>query len=242
MINTRLKADIIAHAKAEHPREACGLLVDIKGVTVYWACKNLADGTDHFIIDPNDYAEADAKGMIVAVVHSHPDAPATPSMADRVACEASGLPWLIVSYPGEQWAHIQPEGYQAPYIGRVWSHGVVDCYSLIRDWYSRERGVILPNFHRADNWWNKGQNLYVDNFAKVGFYRIDESQLRPGDALLMQIQSNVANHAAIYLDGDIILHHLHGRLSGREVYGGYYKKHTTHILRYGDAEKGNFSG
>ena len=47
----------------------------------------------------------------------------------------------------------------------------------------------------------------------------------------MQVLSNVPNHAAIYLGGDVIGHHLYGRLSGRDVYGGYYKKHTTHVLR-----------
>jgi len=33
----------------------------------------------------------------VALVHSHPDAPARASEADKVECEASGVPWLIVS-------------------------------------------------------------------------------------------------------------------------------------------------
>ena len=49
----------------------------------------------------------------------------------------------------------------------------------------------------------------------------------------MQVASPVPNHAAVYLGDGLILHHLQGRLSSRDVYGGYWQKITTHILRYG---------
>jgi proteasome lid subunit RPN8/RPN11 len=233
-MDTAIKNSIYTHAESEYPRECCGLLVDVEGAVQYFPCRNQAVGTDNFILHPEDYAAADALGSIVAVVHSHPNDSPNPSQADRVACEASGLPWHIVSWPGQEWAYMEPEGYQAPLIGRVWSHGVLDCYSLIRDWYRIERGIILPDFDRNDDWWHKGQNLYVDNFQGAGFYRVMDDQLLPGDVLLMQVLANVPNHGAIYLGDGIILHHLHRRLSSREVYGGYYRKHCTHVLRYGN--------
>lgn len=229
-----LRPAILAHAQACYPKEACGLVVALADDTQeYVPCQNLAGATDHFVLCPHDYAAAEERGRILAVVHSHPDAPPTPSQADRVACEASGLPWHIISIPQGQWAHLMPEGYTAPLLGRMWCHGVLDCYSLIRDWYRLERGIVLPDFTRSDEWWLKNQNLYVDNFRAAGFTRIvDEDALQPGDVLLMQIMAPVPNHGAVYLGDGIILHHLHGRLSCREVWGGYYKKHTTHILRH----------
>ena len=39
---------------------------------------------------------------------------------------------------------------------------------------------------------------------------------KTGDVVLMSINSPVLNHAAIYVGNDMILHHLHGRLSRRE--------------------------
>jgi cell wall-associated NlpC family hydrolase len=171
----------------------------------------------------------------VGVFHSHPNLPAEPSQADKVACEASGLPWFILSFPSGQWHEMQPSGYIAPLVGRAWAHGVLDCYSVIRDWYRAERGIDLPNFDRFDEWWKRGQSLYLDNFGSAGFEALGTVQsqdMEIGDVLLMQVASPVPNHAAIYLGDGLILHHLQGRLSSRDVYGGYWQKITTHILRH----------
>ncbi|WEU67279.1 C40 family peptidase [Xanthomonas phage JGB6] len=86
------------HAIASYPQESCGLVVVVKGKEQYVACRNkAADPSEHFVLDPEDYAEADDRGEIIAIVHSHPDAPARPSEADRVSCEATGLTWHILS-------------------------------------------------------------------------------------------------------------------------------------------------
>lgn len=232
------------HAQQCYPREACGVLVSIDGRTKYWPCRNLAepDATDHFVLSPEDYAAADAAGEIVGIVHSHPDAAAEPSEADRVACEASGLPWYIVSVPGGQWAALHPSGYQAPLIGRTWAHGVLDCYSLIRDWYRIEAGILLPDYDRQDNWWHSGKNLYLDFYRDAGFSQVADENPQAGDVLLMQILANVPNHGAIYLGDDVILHHLANRLSCREIYGGYFKKHTYAVLRHERIADSLFAG
>lgn len=222
----------LAHAQSEFPRESCGLLVVRKGKSSYVACRNMAQGTDQFVIHPEDYVKAQGLGEIIAVVHSHPKTAAEPSQADRVSCEVTGLVWFIVSVPSQTWCELKPTGYFAPLVGRQWCHGVLDCYSLVRDWFQQVRGVDLPDFERHDQWWKSGQNLYLENFAAVGFAVIDCAQAREGDCFLMQVGAEVPNHAAVYLGDGHILHHLQGRLSSRDVYGGYWQKITTHCLRY----------
>ena len=232
ILSETVKAKFVEQAKAECPREACGLVIIKNGKQVYCPAKNLAKGSDNFILDPLDYEKADTAGEIVAVIHSHPNMSAKPSQADLVACEGSGLPWFICGIPSEQWEYIEPSGYIAPLVGRQWSHGVLDCYAIIRDWYAQEKNISLLDFERSDEWWKMGGNLYLDNFEKAGFKRITLEDLSCGDVILMTVNSTVPNHGAIYLGDNMILHHVHGRLSTRDIFGGYWLKNAMVYLRY----------
>lgn len=225
-------AALRAHAGREAPRECCGLVVRIGRRDVYRACRNIAGSDAEFAIAPEDWAAAEDAGEIVAVCHSHPFAAATPSPADRTSCEASGLPWLIVSHPAGTVEALVPGGYRAPLAGRQFVHGVHDCYSLIRDYYAWELGIALPDFERAERWWEHGGDLYRRGFAAAGFVPVQMSALRAHDVILMQIRAPVPNHGAVYLGEQKILQHLMTKLSGRTIYGGWYQRCTTHILRH----------
>ena len=166
------------------------------------------------------------------MVHSHPFANPAPSQADRVGVESSGLPWLIVNPQTGAHTLTLPTGYRAPLLGREFSYGVLDCLALVSDWYA-ERGIVLPRCDRMEwNWWEHGKNLFVENFARAGFEPIPLADVREGDAFLMQIHSPVPNHCAVYLGNNLMLQHITGKLSSRDVYGGYWMKHTTHALRH----------
>jgi proteasome lid subunit RPN8/RPN11 len=242
MKNETIEA-IRAHAEREYPRESCGLLAIVKGRERYMPCSNAAQGTEHFVLPADEYAAAEEMGEIIAVVHSHPNVPAKPSQADLVSCESSGLPWHIVRVDlidgtpkAGELVTIEPSGYKAPLVGRQFSHGVLDCYQLIVDWYEQERGIALPQFSRADEWWNDGKSdLYTEGFPKAGFAKLpDGGPLEVGDVILMQIRARngVPNHAGIYLGDGLMLHHLYGRLSSRDLYGGWYAESTRAVLRH----------
>ena len=228
-----VKADALEHAQAEFPKESCGLVAVVKGRKRYFRCENIAETPDeHFVLNPADYSSVEDLGEIIAVVHSHPTTNHAPSAADRVACEKSGLPWYIVNPQTLAWGYCEPEGFELPYVGREFVFGIVDCYSLCRDWYKREFGLELNEYDRRDEFWLRGENLYLDNFAKEGFYPIPIEELQYGDAILMQLEAPLPNHAAIYLGDQLILHHVQKRLSSRDIYGGYYLKSTAKALRH----------
>lgn len=245
---------IEAHAIEDVPRECCGLVVMVDGKEVYVRCRNLAEKEEDFKLSAEDWADAEDMGEIAAIVHSHPDESAEPTDADKLACEEQGIPWVIVSVRDGKVCDkrvITPEGWKAPLVGRNFFHGVLDCYTLVKDWYEREEGITLPEAEREDDWWDKGQNLYLDNFERAGFRKLKDGEaIQESDVILMQIRSKVPNHAGVYIGSrqikespelhkvyDAFIHHLCGRLSSREIYGGFWRDCTTHILRHKDLEK-----
>ncbi|WP_445772932.1 C40 family peptidase [Shewanella sp.] len=222
----------IEHAAKCYPEECCGLIIQQANKACYWPCTNVSNNkTDEFEISAHEYAEAESQAEIIGICHSHPDATSKPSQRDIAMCESSELPWHILSWPEGDLRSIVPTGAPPPLIGRPFVHGIWDCYSCVRDWYSETLQINLPNFERKDGWWEGDEELYLDNFAKAGFIQV-HGQLQVGDGILMQIQSKRVNHAAVYVGDGKILHHLYGRLSRHDVYGGYWQRNTRMIVRY----------
>ena len=227
-------AEIFQHANRESPRECCGLVIVSKGKERYRPCRNISTGSDQFHLDPRDYADAEDRGDVIAIAHSHVNISPQPSQADLTTCESMGLPWIIMNVPVGTYHVFEPSGYEPPLIGCQFSHGVNDCYSLIRRYYQRELQITIPDFERRDDWWKTEQDLYRDNFAAAGFVRIEESALRTHDVILMQLSSDKTNHGAVYLGDGKILHHPMNRLSGREMFGGFWRNIATVYLHHKD--------
>lgn len=235
-MNEETRAAALEHGKAEFPREACGLVVVVRGKERYWPCRNISPAADQdqFAMDPLDYAAAEEAGEIIGLVHTHVNIPPIPSEADLVACEATGLKWHILSLPTETWHQFEPSGYIAPLVGRTHCWGTLDCWTVVWDWYHRERGITLMNVPRVKDFWKNGEDPLGKNWRAAGFREVaEDEQLEVGDVLLMQTgDSMVPNHVALYIGDDQILHHAEGRLSSRDVYGGWFKKHTVKVVRY----------
>ena len=233
-----VKKQALDHAKDEYPKQSVGLVQVIKGKQRYFKCNNIAQTPDeHFVLDPDSYEEAEKKAPIIGLIHSHPATHPDPSPADKVSCEKSDLPWYIVNPKLETWGYYEPSGFELGYIGREFNHGVVDCYSLVRDFYKREFNIELYDYYRRDKWWDGDENLYMDNFGKEGFKEIPLKYISYGCVILINLESNKANHAAIYIgkeneDNNKILHHVQGRLSGIDLYDGYYLINTSKVLKH----------
>lgn len=222
----------IKHAKAILPQESCGVIGVVNGKYKYFACKNISEEPEKdFIIDPLDYIRVEDVTEIVYIVHSHPYINPKPSQSDLVSIEKTNLPWLIVNPTTEQYTITKPSGYIAPYVGREFSAGVLDCWTVVRDYYNNELNMDFPDFDRTDKWWERGEDLYRDNYEKIGFVRVFD-ELKQNDFLLLTLDSSVPNHSAIYLGNNRMLHHVQFRLSSIDIYGGYWQKNTWAITRH----------
>lgn len=236
-MRARTEVAIRKHVIAAYPKEACGLVIIARGHERYIPCRNIADDpTNDFVMHPEDQATAEDMGDILAVVHSHPDAAPVMSVSDRVQCANGDKPWYIIAVNADGTTstlnRYEPDGYEAPLVGRPFIHGTLDCYALVRDWYKRERDIELPNYERHYNWWNKGQDLYMQLFRDAGFEPITDA-IQVGDVILMQVRAPVVNHAAVYIGDGKMLHHMIALLSTREIYGGaYLTEQTRLVVRY----------
>ena len=224
----------LKHAKEQDPKESVGVLIVIKGKEQYYPCNNLSTYSQQcFILDPEDYVKADALGEITAIVHSHPVTPPSPSQADKVSCEQSGLKWHIVNPKTEPWGYCEPTGYKPPLIGRQWVWGVTDCWSLVRDYYRENKNIILRDWERPTTPEEFIKNpMFEKCAADTGFAELKpEDKLQNGDLLFMSILANGLNHVAVFIDGDV-LHHLADRLSTKEPYNQWLLKCTGKRYRY----------
>ena len=241
MLTKSIKKAIIAHALADYPRESCGVIIGKE----YIPCKNIAADDAQFEICPIDLVGASKKGEILAYVHSHPDGSTSPSMPDRVQMNLHGKPWIITN--GIDVTLHKPEGYQAPLLGREYYHGLMDCYTLIKDYYQRELDITLNDYKRTEAWWEsaKSKPLYLNNFKKEGFVEVDS--IKKHDAILFRLgKTEHVNHAAVFIgDGSLssevtedvigdslILHHPYNRQSIRELYGEQWQRRAHVILRH----------
>ena len=239
------KEDMLDHAAACYPNESCGYIIDRK----YVPCTNVHESPDkQFKIGYKDVLRCEQLGKIEAVVHSHPDGSSKPTTFDLMQMSIGAVPWVIVAYPEIDIKVHAAKPYKAPLINREYIHGVLDCYSIVRDYYARELDIQLDNFERQDKWWESPSNsdLYIDNFASQGFVQVHT--LARHDIILCRVQpTEYVNHALIYLGNDrgltseetekvigehLVLHHPYMRRSRREIYGNVWQERTAIILRH----------
>lgn len=103
----RLRAEILAAARAAHPGECCGLVEGawrdgVACVTALHPARNLSEAPDRFQIDPADHIGAQkaarANGhAIIGCYHSHPNGRAEPSAIDRLGAQEDHFVWLIAA-------------------------------------------------------------------------------------------------------------------------------------------------
>ena len=209
----------IAHALADAPNESIGYVTGERYVPMANVSKTPCD---EFMTTPGELLRA-YEDNVSAFIHSHPSGKDCPTAADMVGQQASAVPWgvIVLSKRDEAFGYKQTFWFGdqlpiLPYADRLFRHGVSDCYAIVRDWWRKERNVLLHNPPREYEWWKNGKTVVKDNMEAVGFQPIGSSQLREGDAVLMCIGSRrkseaslgAINHLGIYIGNGLMIHHL----------------------------------
>lgn len=253
-ITDEMFEQMLSYFKRYAPQEGCGVIVrnppSINGGSIEFLpmYNSAVDPLNHFSIDAKDIAQLYiANCAILAIVHNHPKGSADPSPHDIASMNLHQRPFLIVGMDNDYQWH---EPRRVPLVGRPYVHGMQDCYSIVRDYYARELGIMLPDIERKDRWWEDANaaSLYVDNFEAFGFVRVDKKDMRKHDLLLCRWgQTQHVNHALIYLADDanllseqtspcigtrLCLHHPYNGLAGRMILGEARLQSCEHVIRH----------
>ena len=115
-------------------------------------------------------------------------------------------------------------------IGRQWDYGVNDCFTLIRDWFGLQ-GVELPDFARPDDL-EGCDSIFLEQAEAIGFKPVAMERRKPGDILIMKLDTRTPMHAAILLPDELILHQRQDSLSAIEPLRRYYVERIAAVFRY----------
>lgn len=244
MINKNLVKKIQKIGIERFPNEACGFIITKAGKNNLIECRNDALYPEtQFLINPDEYLKVSELGEIIGVWHTHTNGNIEPSESDLYGCEATNLPWYLVSITKTEDAvhcsdiiSFTPHGYEAPYVGRPYVYGSFDCWTLCKDFYKREFNIELKDYPRIENFWiNSETNYFINKFEECGLKDVSNLPIQYGDIVFIQTDnSGNPSHSAIYVGEEKILHHCINRLSKHDsyMYGSYWLKHTVKRVRH----------
>lgn len=107
-IHQRCLDEFAADAKRELPLEACGILAgNGNEITHYFPMYNVDQAHDHFSFDMREAFKVNKQmrkaGLeYLAVIHSHPETPARPSLEDIALANDASKGYLITSFVDEE--------------------------------------------------------------------------------------------------------------------------------------------
>ncbi len=211
--------NILTYCQAAEPLEACGFILADGS---FWPCPNVAEAQDQsFRIGPEQWQLCGQ--TVSAIVHSHPQGEPYLSGADRQMQVASKLDWWLVVEG--QIKTFKP----VPHLrGRPFDYGVYDCYTILEDAYHLASIDLMP-YVRQGVEAESQQQAFLINLPKSGFYQTQDLQV--GDVILVS-SGGIANHAALYIGDNQVLHHAYGFLSRIEHLNGHWLKRIHGYWRH----------
>lgn len=129
-------------------------------------------------------------------------------------------------------------------LGQPYIDGEQDCYGLIRSYYRDVYEIEIKNWARPIDAFRSGMDLLGGRLSDEGFELTQDSldRLHVGDLLLIAIGCKVANHTAVYVGNNYILHHLADKPSSEDTFSGAWKQRVLSAVRHPFVTEANAKG
>lgn len=235
---------IIRHSKEIYPKECCGIITNSSGIINVIPKINRSITPEKSFIIYNDDISDIPQEQIIGFYHSHKDSTEF-SIADIAFSEKLNKISVLYICDKNEFKFYIPNGATIPYVGRPFFIGVLDCFTLSRDYFSRELNVDIKDLDGFTNhpiisdykeWKSDKYKNYTDNtlikdfFAQQGFQEVGD--LKKHDIILVKMPGvKFTSHICIYLGDNRILHHF-SEFSEIHSYTNVLKRLTTHTMRH----------
>lgn len=120
-------------------------------------------------------------------------------------------------------------------IGRQFDMGRYDCFENVIDFYKAEFGISITRYARPTDWDADKLDIIGMTYEAEGFFKLEDwtlKNLNYGDLLCMAIGSHKANHLAVYVGDNKILHHKVASFSSEEMLRDFWRKSICYVLRH----------
>jgi len=240
ILDDKIKLEIKAHALSHKDEEVCGFICFNNFTKEVYPCSNFhSSKSKFFTISPLDYVHAAKSGEILGVYHSHINDNLEFSLSDRLNSSNHSIPFILYNVGADKFVEYIPDDYEIPYIGRNFSYGKSDCFTLVKDYYKKELGItIIDNFeNRTEKWFEENSDTFLIGWKRDNPKFIEVIQPRKHDILLFNYYRMIKapHHLGIYLGNGTFLHHPRDKYSTIDLYSDSFIKKTFMILRYDES-------
>lgn len=241
-MNTRVKQDIVNHARAMPGEEVCGFIYQAEDGVHAFPCRNVAPEARHecFEIDPADYVTVHGMGRVCGLYHggmTHTNEGF--SEEDLAVAGEMVLPSYLYCGPSDKWARYIPPTYHVDPIGRMWAWGEADCYSTVELHYRQKRAVYMGDYDRDESFERATEPIIMRHVTEEGFVAVDPAAPIVNDDVLLFRTPGCAypQHLAVVVGPNQMLHHPRNQLSRVDPVDGPWLRRLAGVFRYAGKAK-----
>lgn len=210
LLTDQIKEQIAKQAFEIPDEETCGIIVNVGGLLKYIPCQNQADDKRHwFSIGGRDFLIAEKLGEIIAICHSQVKRKDF-SGFDLQNSLGHKVLFILFCKDDQKFSLLEKsEKKYSQYLNRKFEIGRQDCFTLLRDFYNNELGIVIEDIARQNLWFEKDRNTIRDGAIREGFKLIEKIEPKElFDVLIFAFNSDrFPVHLGIYLGADEFLHH-----------------------------------
>lgn len=238
MTSSNFFDSIIQHASSSPGKEVCGFVILSDDLIPYTeeSINENPKPEDSFSISPAKFLNNKLSKNILGIYHSHTKHSEFPSEHDKIASEATGVPYLIYSLVTKKFFLYYPESYEPTnLLGRPYVKGFYECTCILKDYFISNLNNNITTWN--ENYWlpesDQEANKLLLNILNDNLIELNKKDnIQKHDIIVFELREGKRFHVGIYLGNDYFVHQpMHG-LSSNQLFDERWQSKVKHVYRH----------